>query len=132
VAYRARETFSIEREGGLLNLAPRAGAQANPWTDEYADAVVARRTVSGDYVATTLVVTRSHDAHERARGSRHTPGAGGSVGIAAGGGRVTVWRREGDNMKRNLRIMAEATAQNSDVLYLRMTAEGRRALPLRL
>ena len=117
------QSFSIEHEGGLLNLAPRAGATPNPRADEYADAVIARRTTSGDYVATTLVSTRGMSASARAGLSAYA-WRGWAVGIAAGGGKVTVWRREGDNMKRNLRVMAEADAPKSDALYLRMTAEG--------
>jgi beta-xylosidase len=117
------QSFSIEHEGGLLNLAPRAGAQGNLLADEYADAVVARRTTSGDYVATTLVVTRGMSASARAGLSAYA-WRGWAVGIAAGVDRVIVWRREGDNMKRNLRVMAEADAPKSDALYLRMTAEG--------
>ncbi|HEV7890662.1 MAG TPA: family 43 glycosylhydrolase [Pyrinomonadaceae bacterium] len=117
------QTFSIEREGGLLNLAPRAGASPNPQRDEYADAVVARRTTSGDYVATTLISTRGMSAAARAGLSAYA-WRGWAVGVAAGGGKITVWRREGDNMKRNLRVMAEADAPKSDALYLRMTAEG--------
>jgi xylan 1,4-beta-xylosidase len=117
------QSVSIEREGGLLNLAPRTGAQGNPQADEYADAVVARRTTSGDYVATTLISTRGMTPATRAGLSAYS-WRGWAVGIAAGGGRVTVWRREGDNMKRNLRVMAEAATPKSDALYLRMTAEG--------
>jgi xylan 1,4-beta-xylosidase len=117
------QSFSIEREGGLLNLAPRAGTTPNPRADEYADAVVARRTTSGDYVATTLISTRGMSASARAGLSAYA-WRGWAVGIAAGGGRVTVWRREGDNMKRNLRVMAEADAPPTGALYLRMTAEG--------
>jgi xylan 1,4-beta-xylosidase len=118
------QVYTIERGGGLLNLAPRAGAQVNPQQrDEYADAVVARRTTSGDYVATALVSTRGMDASARAGLSAYA-WRGWAVGVAAGGGKVTVWRREGDNMKRNLRVMAETAAPKSDALYLRMTAEG--------
>lgn len=117
------QTFSIEREGGLLNLSPRAGTSPNPQRDEYADAVVARRTTSGDYVATTLISTRGMPPPARAGLSAYA-WRGWAVGIAAGGGRVTVWRREGDDMKRNLRVMAETAAPDSGALYLRMTAEG--------
>jgi len=114
------QTFST---GRVLDLAPRAGAQSDPQRDEYADAVVARRTTSGDYVATALVETRGMGASARAGLSAYA-WRGWAVGIAAGGGRVTVWRREGDNMRRNLRVMAETEAPKSDALYLRMTAEG--------
>jgi beta-xylosidase len=117
------QSFAIEREGGLLNLAPSANALQNPQRDEYADAVVARRTVSGDYVATALVVTRGMGASARAGLSAYA-WRGWAVGVAAGGGRVTVWRREGDDMRRDLRVMAETQAPNADALYLRMTAEG--------
>ncbi|MDQ3870826.1 MAG: hypothetical protein M3301_04325, partial [Chloroflexota bacterium] len=49
---------------------------------------------------------------------------GWAVGVAAGGGKVIAWRREGDNLKRDVRVLATAEAPRSDVLYLRMTAEG--------
>jgi beta-xylosidase len=117
------QSYAIEREGGLLNLSPRAGASGHAQGDEYADAVVARRTTSGDYVATTLVSTRGMSASARAGLSAYA-WRGWAVGIAAGGGRVTVWRREGDNMKRDLRVVAVTDAPNSDALYLRMSAEG--------
>ena len=59
------QTFAIEREGGLLALTPtqpaqaaQTGARPQAQSDEYADAVVARRTTSGDYVATAAVLTR--------------------------------------------------------------------------
>ena len=117
------QVSAIEREGGMLNLAPREGAPGAAQRDEYADAVVARRTTSGDYVATALVSTRGMSASARAGLSAYA-WRGWAVGIAAGGGKVTVWRREGDNMSRNLRVMAELEAPKSDALYLRMTAEG--------
>jgi hypothetical protein len=44
----------------------------------------------------------------------------GALGVAAGGGRVFVWRREGREETR----VAAADAPASDALYLRMTAEG--------
>lgn len=117
------QVFTIEREGGLLNLSPRAGAQADAQRDEYADAVVARRTTSGDYVATTLVSTRGMSASASAGLSAYA-WRGWAVGIATGGGKVTVWRREGDDMKRNLRVLTTADAPKTDALYLRMSAEG--------
>jgi xylan 1,4-beta-xylosidase len=105
---------SVER-GGHLVLAPAAAAGA----DEYTGAVVARRTTSGDYAATALV-----DARGRAAGARAGLSAygwrDGAVGVAAGGGEVVVWRREGRAETR----VAVAEAPASGALHLRMTAEG--------
>ena len=46
--------------------------------------------------------------------------AGQGVLVAVGGGKVTVWRREG----KDERVLASADAPQSEMIYLRMTAEG--------
>jgi len=101
--------------GGHLVLAP-AGTSA---PDEFAAAVVARRTTSGDYTATTLV-----DARGTMAGAHAGLSAYGwrerSLGISAGGGKIVVWRREGGDVRR----VAVADAPASAMLYLRMKAEG--------
>ena len=101
--------------GGHLFLAPGAGAGA----DEYTAAVVARRTTSGDYTATALLDARGTAAGVRAGLSAYG-WRDGALGVAAGGGRVFVWRREGREETR----VAAADAPASDARYLRMTAEG--------
>ena len=107
----------VEAErGGHLVLAP--GAAAAP-ADEFAAALVARRATSGDYTATALVNLRGAAAGVRtglaAYGWRES-----ALGVSAGGGKVVVWRREG----RDERRLTVADAPASDLLYLRMTAEG--------
>jgi beta-xylosidase len=98
--------------GGHLLLAPGAAAGE----DEYTGAVVARRTTSGDYTAMALV-----DARGTARAGLSAYGwRDGSVGVASGGGKVVVWRREG---RQEMRVAA-VEAPASGALYLRMKAEG--------
>jgi beta-xylosidase len=101
--------------GGHLVLEPSKGAAS----DELTGAVVARRTTSGDYVATTLVNTRDMAATARA-GLFAYSWREWALGVAFGGGKVTVWRREG----RDERRLATADSPDSPVVYLRMAAEG--------
>jgi beta-xylosidase len=106
---------NIRTEGGRLTLSPEASATG----EEYAGAVVARRTTSGDYTATVLV-----DMRGAAGGARAGLSAYGwrnaALGVSAGGGKVYVWRREGREPKR----VAVADLPASDFLHLRMEAEG--------
>jgi beta-xylosidase len=101
--------------GGYLTLAPSAAASA----DEYASAVVARRTTSGDYTATVLIDTRGTAAPARAGLSAYG-WRDSALGVSADGGKVYVWRREGREAKR----VGEASIPATDFLYLRMKAEG--------
>jgi hypothetical protein len=68
-------------------------------------------------VATTLVDLR--DATARAGLSAYSWREW-SVGIAAGGGKIAVWRREG----KDLRTLATAAAPAAPAVQLRMTASG--------
>jgi beta-xylosidase len=100
--------------GGHLVLEP-----ANAQSDALDGAVVARRTTSGDYVATALVDARG--MRQNAHASLSAYGwRGWALGVSYGGGKLTVWRREG----KDERVTASADAPKSDALYLRMTAEG--------
>ncbi|MCA1620547.1 MAG: family 43 glycosylhydrolase [Acidobacteria bacterium] len=109
-------TARVEAGGGsFLLLAPGRAAGA----DEYTGAVVARRTTSGDYTATALVDVRGLAAGARAGLSAYG-WRDGALGVAAGGGEVVVWRREGREETR----AAAVRAPGSGALYLRMTAEG--------
>jgi len=117
--------------GGYLVLAPRPAAgtdrraaagddeDAARRDDQYTAAVVARRTTSGDYTATALVDARGMAAGARAGLSAYG-WRDGALGVAAGGGRVVVWRREGREEGR----VAERETPKSNTLYLRMKAEG--------
>jgi xylan 1,4-beta-xylosidase len=100
--------------GGHLLLEPSKATD-----DALTGAVVARRTTSGDYVATALVDARGMSATARA-GLAVYGWRDASIGIATGGGKVIVWRREG----REERVVASADAPKSDAIYLRMTAAG--------
>lgn len=81
-----RERPEISVANGRLGLSPRPGADPGPLA-----AVVARPHISGSYDAVVRVVVNGTD---------RTPAAGisalswrdNAVGIAAGAGRVTVWR----------------------------------------
>jgi beta-xylosidase len=108
--------------GGHLVLEPSkalTGGPASSDGDTPTGAVVARRTTSGDYVATTLVDALGMSAAARA-GLAVYGWRDASIGIAAGGGKITVWRREG----KDERVVASADAPKSEVIYLRMTAAG--------
>src|SRR2546421_742863 len=111
----SEQSARVEVEGGGHLVLEPLKAQG----DAFAAAVVARRTTAGDYVATALVVARGTSGDARAGlaayGWRES-----AAGVAVGGGKVTVWRREG----RDTRTVASADAPKSEVIYLRMTAEG--------
>jgi xylan 1,4-beta-xylosidase len=110
-----RQSARIEVPGsGHLLLAPLGTSD-----DEFTAAVVARRTTAGDYVATTLVDTRGATPNARAGLAAYSWRAW-ALGISAGGGKITVWRREG----KEPRQVANADAPASGAVYLRMTAEG--------
>jgi hypothetical protein len=101
--------------GGGLLLTTIRSAKA----DEIAGAVVARQTVSGSYAATTAVDTRSLATSARA-GLAAYSWRDSAVGVAVGGGKVTVWRRDG----RELKTVASADAPAASPVRLRMTAAG--------
>ncbi|MGI8995975.1 MAG: family 43 glycosylhydrolase [Pyrinomonadaceae bacterium] len=100
--------------GGYLILKSRNGAQ----NDEFTGAAVARRSVSGDFVATTLAEARGASARSRAGLSIYS-WRDRSIGIAVGGGQVMLWRREG----KAAHTLATMKAPRARALYLRMTAK---------
>jgi xylan 1,4-beta-xylosidase len=112
--------FRVER--GSLLLAPNVDAAADPTA-----AVLARTTVSGDYVATAVVDPRGLKADETA-GLAAYGDSDNSLGIAVrSGGSVFLWRREKNNIdlirtENQLRQsnQTEGAARGSAV-YLRMT-----------
>jgi beta-xylosidase len=106
--------------GGHLILEPSKAVEPTKMRgDALTGAVVARRTTSGDYVATTLVDARALTTGASA-GLAIYGWRDASIGVAFGGGKVTVWRREG----KDEQVVASADAPKSDVIYLRMSAEG--------
>lgn len=112
----ARQSARVElNAGGWLAL---ESLQPTP-SDEFTAAAIARRTTSGNYTATTLVSLLG------AGGARAGLSAYSwrewSVGVAVGGGKVTVWRREG----KDLRTPASAALPAGvEKIYLRMKAMG--------
>ncbi len=111
----ARGMGMIKPDGGHLVLRPFAGAARDEWTG----VVVARRPFSGDYVATTRVRVRGLGARARAGVAAYS-WRDSALGIAAGGGRVYVWRRERGRQE----TLASAAVAPSESLLLRMTAAG--------
>ena len=101
--------------GGLLALTP----VSNPRGDLVAAAVLARPTVSGSYRAETRVDVRAMPAGARA-GLAAYSWRDAAVGVAVGGGKVTVWRRQG----RTSETVATADAPAAPDVSLRLTAEG--------
>jgi len=111
------QTMGVEpASGGYLVIAPAVnGARA----DDVTGAVLAHRTKSGDYVATTLVNLQGL-AGGALVGLSAFSWRNNSVGVAAGGGKVSTWRREEGKQE----TIATADAPNSTSVYLRMTASG--------
>ena len=101
-------------DGGYLVLESRKGSEADEWTS----AVAARRSVSGSFVATTLAEARGPSPQTRSGLSAYS-WRDRSIGIAVGGGKVMLWRREG----KNVRTLASIGAPPARALYLRMTAK---------
>ena len=108
-------TRIVSGSGGYLSLTASAAAV----TEEYAGAVIARRTTSGDYTATALIDMRGATASARAGLSAYG-WRDAALGISTGGGKVYVWRREG----REPRRVAVADVPATDSVYLRMKVEG--------
>ncbi|MBA2619669.1 MAG: family 43 glycosylhydrolase [Acidobacteria bacterium] len=94
----------------------KAGTLAFRATDA-SEAVVATRTVSGNYLATTLIKTTNPSADEIVGLSAYS-WRGNAVGIGLGAGKISVFRRE-DNKQQ---IFASAAAPLSKDIYLRMIA----------
>ena len=108
------QSVRVELKEGKLSLVT-AGATKDEWTG----AVLARRTVSGDYEATVAVNARDLSPGARA-GLAAYSGRNGAVGVAVGGGAVYVWRREGQKHE----VLATAETPASGIINLRMRAVG--------
>ncbi|MFL6227411.1 MAG: family 43 glycosylhydrolase [Pyrinomonadaceae bacterium] len=100
--------------GGYLVLTPgRIGAGA----DEWAGAVLGRRATSGSYEVTAAAI--APNAPGATAGLSAYGWRGAAVGVAVGGGKVSVWRREGKTQE----MLASAPAPASTQVFLRLTAE---------
>ncbi|MDT4896979.1 MAG: xylan 1,4-beta-xylosidase [Acidobacteriota bacterium] len=110
---QAKQTARVDVASGYLVLAP-GGTPQN--TDNLTGAVLAQRTSSGNYVATTVVDARGLTAGATA-GLAAYSWRDAAVGITLGGGRVFVWHRDGQNQQ----TPAATPAPNAPLVYLRMT-----------
>src|SRR5215212_1099310 len=99
----SQQVTRVDASAGQLVLQPAAAQSA----DDLTGAVLARRTVSGDYVATTLVDTRALGVKGRAGLSAYS-WRGYAVGVSVGGGRVFAWRREGRELQTLTAVPAPA------------------------
>jgi beta-xylosidase len=105
--------LSIEPEGnGQLVLAP-----AIERASDIAGAVLARPTTTGDYTATTVVDVRAMKSGARAGLAAYSDERN-ALGLSVGDGKVTVWLREGAELK----TVATAGAPASQTIHLRLTA----------
>jgi beta-xylosidase len=87
--------------------------------DDTSEAIIAIRTVSGDYTATTLIKS-ANMATDEIVGLAGYSWRGNAVGIGFGLGKVSVFRRENGKQE----IAASADVSQTQNIYLRMTATG--------
>jgi beta-xylosidase len=102
------QTEKNEIEKGILSLK----------AENSDEAIVATRTVSGNYTATTFVKNLP-EAEGESVGLSAYSWRGNALGIRAGGGKTFVWRRE-NNKQEAVAIADIPSARN---IYLRMTAK---------
>jgi hypothetical protein len=104
-------------ENGFLTVAPTAEQLQAEKTPEV---VLAERTVSGDYTATTRLDYKNLKADEQA-GISAFGWRGAAVGISLGGGRIFVWRREAGGQKE---VASEPLPAETSVISLRFKVAG--------
>jgi xylan 1,4-beta-xylosidase len=97
---------TVDPKNGTLSFAAGDGGEA----------VIATRTVSGNYMATTLIKTAATAADEIVGLSAYS-WRDNAVGISFGAGKVSVWRRERGKQE----IAASAEVSSKEKIYLRMT-----------
>ncbi len=111
--------FRVER--GQLLLSPAEGGEHNP-----AEAVLARPTTSGDYVATAAVSMRGVREAQLAGISAYGD-AENALGVSVDNKTaVVLWRREKNEYKETVLTDFVGTTPGRGVVYLRMTASGGR------
>ena len=86
--------------------------------EDTSEAVVATRTVSGNYTATTLIKS-ANAGNDEIVGLAGYSWRGNAVGIGFGQGKVSVFRRE--NGKQEIAASADDAPETQNI-YLRMTA----------
>jgi beta-xylosidase len=104
-------------ENGFLTVAPTAEQLQAEKTPEV---VLAERTVSGDYTATTRLDYKNLKADEQA-GISAFGWRGAAVGISLGGGKIFVWRREAGGQKE---VASEPLPAETSVISLRFKVAG--------
>jgi xylan 1,4-beta-xylosidase len=109
----AKQTARVDVASGYLVLAPEGTTQK---ADTLTGAILAQRTSSGNYVATTVV-----DARSLATGATAGLSAYGwrdaATGVSLSGGHVFVWHRDGKNQQ----MSAATPVPSAPSVYLRMT-----------
>jgi beta-xylosidase len=116
--------FSTLNPNYQLPLSPsekidlRAGTLAFG-AEDTSEAVIATRTVSGDYTATILIESANITGEEIV-GLAGYSWRGNAVGINFGSGKVSVFRRENGKQE----IAASADVSKTKKIYLRMTTKG--------
>jgi beta-xylosidase len=86
--------------------------------NDTSEAIVATRTVSGDYTATTLLKNINATANEIVGLSAYS-WRGNAVGIGIGAGKISVWRRENGKQE----IVSTEDVAGAQNIYLQMTAK---------
>ena len=125
-----KSAFIDEFDTSILNLNYQLPASPTEIVDlkagtlafaanDASEAVIAERTVSGDYTATTLIKSASAAVDEIV-GLAAYSWRGNAVGIGFGAGKVSVFRRENNKQE----IAASADIPKAENIYLRMTATG--------
>jgi beta-xylosidase len=99
------------------NIDLKAGTLAFTAIDA-SEAVIATRTISGNYVATTLIKTANMTIDETAGLSAYS-WRGSAVGISFGAGKLIAWRRENGKQE----TASTANVGQTQNIYLRMTAK---------
>ncbi|MFN2516439.1 MAG: family 43 glycosylhydrolase [Pyrinomonadaceae bacterium] len=87
-------------------------------TQDPINAVLARSTTTGDYVATTLIDTRELNAGATA-GISAFGDPENALGASVGDGQVVVWKRE---RNQQTRVSTPSATAGSPLLYIKMTA----------
>ncbi|HEY0547352.1 MAG TPA: family 43 glycosylhydrolase [Pyrinomonadaceae bacterium] len=99
--------------GGWLALSPQGGQENN-----LLSAVLARSTVTGNYVAVTEVDARALKPGAQAGLAAYGDGEN-ALGVSVTNGKVTVWRREKNSQQE---IASTTLASSAKIVWLRLTA----------
>jgi xylan 1,4-beta-xylosidase len=112
-----QQSARVDARSGYLALSPVAAPGGNA-LDKWTGAVLAQRTSSGNYVATTVVDTRGLTAGATAGLAAYSWRTD-AVGVGVGDGQIFVWRRDGKVQN----VPATVAAPDAPSIYLRMTVK---------